>query len=347
MTPEGHFRWERAGLYPADGDSLGGAASLDLGEVLAPQEVWTGGDSLYWRFTARTPTSSKGMLDALLRIHTPRDVVRFVGRFGPLLFCEHRLPVGHNPFPHNAAIDDPDWWRLGAGWLLDPDREWVASDGGPDPASFCHVKNVPGTSVRKEPVSAYVRLADSLRAGLDIASALRLASPRSFTWDSLGTDEQWLSFTLDRRPRPWSVSIEGRTPDRTPEGPVSTQDLYVARRAFTLELRQLTALGRLRPGVTWLKDGPPQFGIETDPFGALLLQLFHAVSGTHTLAVCSGCGQPYPRSGRKPQAGRRNYCAACRDAGVPWRDAKQVQRAGARKATPASGDRGHHESNSQ
>lgn len=47
-------------------------------------------------------------------------------------------------------------------------------------------------------------------------------------------------------------------------------------------------------------------------FGALGVQLLSAVTANN-LAVCSGCGGPYLREGRKPQAGRRNFCRACGD----------------------------------
>lgn len=47
-------------------------------------------------------------------------------------------------------------------------------------------------------------------------------------------------------------------------------------------------------------------------FGALGVQLLSAVTANN-LAVCSGCGIPYLRKGRKPQAGRRNFCPDCGD----------------------------------
>jgi len=45
-------------------------------------------------------------------------------------------------------------------------------------------------------------------------------------------------------------------------------------------------------------------------FGALGIQLLSAVT-TNNLAVCSGCKMPYFRKGRRPQAGRRNFCHGC------------------------------------
>ena len=46
--------------------------------------------------------------------------------------------------------------------------------------------------------------------------------------------------------------------------------------------------------------------------GALGVQLLSAVTANN-LAVCSGCRMPYLRKGRKPQAGRHNFCLECKN----------------------------------
>ena len=61
--------------------------------------------------------------------------------------------------------------------------------------------------------------------------------------------------------------------------------------------------------------------------GAVAVQLALAVSGAHSLAVCSACGRPYTRTGRRPQRGRRNYCPDC-GIRTAWRDSKVDQQAG-------------------
>jgi hypothetical protein len=55
----------------------------------------------------------------------------------------------------------------------------------------------------------------------------------------------------------------------------------------------------------------PKFNLVAGTFGELGLQIMQAASRGQTLAVCSGCGNPYMRQGRKPQSGRRNYCPRC------------------------------------
>jgi hypothetical protein len=67
-----------------------------------------------------------------------------------------------------------------------------------------------------------------------------------------------------------------------------------------------------------------QFYLTAAPMGILGLQLMQCVSRRHDLSLCSGCGIPYLRQGRKAQKGRRNYCNDCgRTAAL--RDAQREQ----------------------
>ena len=80
----------------------------------------------------------------------------------------------------------------------------------------------------------------------------------------------------------------------------------------------------VRPKFAW--DPEPQFFLDSGTFGQLGIQLMQAVSHAHGLAICSGCGNPYMRKGRKPQAGRRNYCPDC-GITAALRDAQRERRA--------------------
>jgi len=67
----------------------------------------------------------------------------------------------------------------------------------------------------------------------------------------------------------------------------------------------------IRLDLVKLDQGNPAFTFSgSGVFGAIGLQLLQAITANN-LAVCSGCGKPYLREGRKPQAGRRNYCHEC------------------------------------
>ncbi len=58
---------------------------------------------------------------------------------------------------------------------------------------------------------------------------------------------------------------------------------------------------------TWLAGGT---------FGLLAVQLVSALSHAGATLICDGCGELYPRQGRMPQAGRRNFCPACGEKGA-------------------------------
>ncbi|MBI2304633.1 MAG: hypothetical protein HYU86_07805 [Chloroflexi bacterium] len=61
-------------------------------------------------------------------------------------------------------------------------------------------------------------------------------------------------------------------------------------------------------------------------YTALAVQLMLAVTRSQDLILCSGCGHPYLREGRRPKSGQRNYCPDCHEKGVPARERKRAQR---------------------
>ena len=85
-----------------------------------------------------------------------------------------------------------------------------------------------------------------------------------------------------------------------------------------------TVWGNVRP---WLVDYAPWLVVAGGTlFGALAVQLVLLASGSDGVYRCSGCGSPFVPTGRRPAAGRRRYCADCRERGAPVRDAKRAQR---------------------
>ena len=57
--------------------------------------------------------------------------------------------------------------------------------------------------------------------------------------------------------------------------------------------------------------------------GALAVQLLYTICRTQGLATCSYCGSAFDPK-RRPTAGRRCYCKACREGGAPVRDATRA-----------------------
>ena len=80
----------------------------------------------------------------------------------------------------------------------------------------------------------------------------------------------------------------------------------------------------------WWGEGrdKPTLSLGDNTFGLLAVQLVSVLTQAHGIPICDGCGELYARPGRKPQAGRRNFCSAsaCREK-VASRLRKQTLRA--------------------
>jgi hypothetical protein len=77
---------------------------------------------------------------------------------------------------------------------------------------------------------------------------------------------------------------------------------------------------------TNLRDTLAHGGSPLTLYGALALQLAIAASGAQSMVVCSWCKYPYSRVGRRPAAGRDNYCPSCFKSGAPMRAARERYR---------------------
>jgi hypothetical protein len=165
-----------------------------------------------------------------------------------------------------------------------------------------------------EPVAGWFVYARAARAMLNLAAALHNGT--------LG------------RPEDWADAFESvpRDQDVIPPDPTD-----IAKTPLTLiGLRHLLAdlinewllLGDVRPRLLWEEGAGITFDAGT--FGAMAVQLMQAVSRTNGLAICSSCGLPYMRTGRKAPQGRRNYCPDC-GLGAAMRDAQRAHRQRKRK----------------
>lgn len=319
-------------MAPPDGGLLG-RTPVTVAETLVPQYIAVEGDHVYFEYEGMIESevppkplhlrSADGMLDALVRVHEPRDVEAFVRRYGAIGFCVHRLPAGHNPAEPNPVTDEPVMWRIRGGRVPLPNE----GDTG-----FCVVARDPAGRLY-DPVSAYLNAAAQFRAALDIAVCLRRADSRRPSWNDLGTAEQWAAF---------SRGFYTETPNSRPGVGLPAQplpvDIHLARLRFAAQTRLMQQYARIRLGLDWPADDAPRLAIEADVFGTLVIQLIAAVTGTNGLAICDGCGLPYVGRKRRPQAGRRNYCDPCKGDGKHWRDAKRDQRQGTSKPRQPRGD---------
>jgi len=156
-----------------------------------------------------------------------------------------------------------------------------------------------------EPVEGWRRWAGQARAILAILARLSAGEP--------GLDEDWQRvFAGSRLVAPWWREGTAESADG---------DRWRVRSV----INDWTVLGNVRP---WLVDYGPHLVIGGGGlFGALAVQLVLLASGSDSVCRCSACGSPFVPTGRRPAAGRRRYCADCRERGVPVRDAKRDHRA--------------------
>lgn len=142
-----------------------------------------------------------------------------------------------------------------------------------------------------EPVEPWFYFVELMRAVLNVGAALQTSATPS---------DQDLE-RLINMPRELAGGRLQTTPlerNTTPEHALQVTCAFLMR------------IGDVSPMLRFDK-GSPTISFFTDAFGALALQLIQALSRSQGLTICSSCGLPYARFGRKVQAGRRNYCPSC------------------------------------
>jgi len=158
-----------------------------------------------------------------------------------------------------------------------------------------------------EPLSVWFGWVETARAILTIASFLH--------GDSIAPPEEW-----DRASQLLNPGYREKGAEEI-EGDLGFARVYCGDLIWAwLDMCDIS------PKMEW--DPQPNFYLLPKPFsfGNLGLQLSQAVMRSHGLAICSGCSNPYVRTGRKPQAGRRNYCPDCGPKAAR-RDAQRERRA--------------------
>lgn len=93
-------------------------------------------------------------------------------------------------------------------------------------------------------------------------------------------------------------------------------------------LNSLVELGGVRPWLQWPGGARCPQLVYSGPalLSHLALQLCLRVAKVDALYICSHCSHEYPRVGRAPKSGQRNYCPECRKAGEPGRYALRDHR---------------------
>lgn len=156
----------------------------------------------------------------------------------------------------------------------------------------------PGWNPRRmEPLRAWLHYSTSARAILSLSASIQIDDKG----DEIGSRDDW---TLLYRSRGGKGSI-----DELMRGFSAKPAL--AKTFLANAINDWVAEGNVRPMISWGEEASPGFSLNASTFGLLGLQLMTAVSRIQDVYFCDGCGNPYSRKKRKPQAGRNQYCETC------------------------------------
>ena len=325
MTGRRETEWQKAELaLDHAGIELGGVLGLQLaGEFpnasyRVPAVVELAGDRVRWKFftpdSAPRKGAATGALKDLLSIEDGRGVARFVSRHGPLWLCsQHGIRECRT-----CVRPRRDLVRVA------PDADWLDSDDPAPPDVAAALRP------QEEPVEGY-KFYSSVAAALLRAIAEAVAG-RVPNVDDMWVILQWsvrdnwgwpFGMPPDKVTRDDAQKLINVTPRDGSSGKpltgaaLSQYRLKVSRMYLTDALNHWLELGapgpRLNPA--WclepvLATTPPtMLLISADAFGVIGLELLAAAVGG-AVAICSSCGNPYPRR-VSPSRKRNNYCPDC------------------------------------
>lgn len=242
--------------------------------------TWIDGDRLCYGLSSDRNSrpaygTTAGMLDHFCKIERAEHIPAFARKHGVLGFCEHPWPASHNP---------------GA---------WPAPGVGKYEVKGCRRRRIEGRRelVYFDPVVRWVHYAQVARALIAIAAALRSSKPAA--------REHWETVFEDHRETEGWPRVQ-----RECELLATSADHGGFQLSFLVN--EWLGTGGVRMAFTWpMHSGTPDLPtMAAGTFGLLGIQLAMTVAAAR-LYQCDGCRRRYPRTGRRPQTGRRNYCADC------------------------------------
>jgi hypothetical protein len=280
------IQWELAGLSD---DGMGLTRPVRTSDWRVPARVDLYGDGLLWHYIdgpriGKIIHARRGLVDAFVKLAdaNPEGIRDFARRWGVLMICEHGKPAGHS-FPRELLTD---------------------ALNGPEKSGWCTPRGWPDECW--EPLGAWYMLAREARAMLNVAAALHTQQPaKRGDWHMLVY-------------RTW-CGPEGGDPTLD----MLNQPRYAAGARAWVEdsVNRWVAWAAVQPRLIWSGRSSPTIDFEgCGLFGALAAQILAAVN-TGGWMFCSGCGKSYDPGPRRPNPKRRSYCPACREHGVPHRDA--------------------------
>lgn len=262
------------------------------------------------------PPNMEGLLDAALALEdaSPADVEGFVFRHGPIASCVH-LRAHDCDEPLSVELRD-----------VMP----LESDAFSSPI-FWEAPTVYRSYART--FRAFLTLAADIQAGrrgdIDLWTFVVSSVPEDARWliedtfenaladipgDQLKEMGQWPTVSPPEDPRAFAQMVveSGLGPDLL----ARTVHAFMAESPVTLGFEwPFVDEDTARQGGVIRSDAGfaarPRVRLVGSTFGILTCQLAVAIQG-EIFAICSNCHQTYAPT-RRPQAGRDNYCPACRD----------------------------------
>lgn len=227
-----------------------------------------------------------GLLDALIKLQRPQEVLRFAERWGPLYLCRVHYYKPRTYYRRRRCL-----W---SGNVL----------------SGCYW-------IPAEPVGAWLREAARARAAVRAAALLRQDPPRRVTrelWEAMHVRP-----ALEEGPGSLESLLQGnRALLRRLEPDVADWDLpagllsdrFYLQQVINEQLRDRPGHPRLRLTAHLRLTIDPGLGV----LRAAWLLVAQVAGRERAIYVCTACGNPYtrPLELRAPKPNQRNYCAECR-----------------------------------
>ena len=149
----------------------------------------------------------------------------------------------------------------------------------------------------REPLEGWFHQAKRARAILGLSAAIQIGDERA----PVGSKDDW-TFLYERREGKASI-------DELMQDFIAKPSL--AKNFLASDINNWLVEGNVRPTISWGEEEALGFSLNASTFGLLGVQLMTAASRVQDVYFCDGCGNPYSRKKRKPQAGRHQYCEAC------------------------------------
>jgi hypothetical protein len=272
--------------------------------------VWLEGERLWWGLKKwdNLRASPRASLDQLLPDFiklagaSPKKILHFAQKYGPLALCEHGLPLRHQS---DCVLP------VFRGELLDPELI-------PDPKDEEVYQAKIESLEFSEPLSGWHYYSRYVRSFLQLTSSVRA--------NNAGEEQDW------------RVILNGREPPANVEKQLVTLTTLAN---LLLQLAQpvpiVTCAGDGNPRLNFVNSGsilgkPAAYIAQTGSqsplsgglFSAIAIAVASSLASGRVLARCSGCGTAYtPR--RAPAEGELHFCRAC-GSRASWRLSKQRQR---------------------